>query len=164
MTTIVYRDGVMAADGKETLQNDEHSSYYTLRLDCIKVWKLKDGSLFGAAHMSESIERLKDALMKGLPPPKLEDICGLRVDTRRRMWVYEGNIWQPIQGKHRYYAIGSGAIIAFGALDAGADARTACKIAAARDPYSGGKIHTVKLKPAAGFQKRQLLASRRGRP
>lgn len=144
MTTIVYRDGVMAGDGRETIQNDEHSSYYILRDNCIKVWRLPDGRLFGAAHGSECIERLRDALMKGLPPPKLEDIAGMVVDRRHRIWLYEGNIWQPVP-KMKYYAVGSGSILAFSALDAGASAIEATKIAAKRDPFSGGKIHWVKL-------------------
>jgi hypothetical protein len=143
MTTIVYRAGVLAGEGRETIQNDEHSSYYILRDDCIKVWRLKDGSLFGAAHGSEDIERLRLALVNKVTPPKLEDVCGLRVDPKGRMWVYEGNIWQRQYGK--YYAVGSGSILAFAALDAGADAIMACKIAAKRDPYSGGKVTAVRL-------------------
>ena len=144
MTTIVYRDGVMAADGKETIQNDDHSSFYTIRTNCRKVWRLKDGTLFGAAHGSECIERLKDALMHGVAPPKLDDVAGLRVDPKGRIWLYEGNIWQRVPMP--YYSVGSGSIMAFPLLDAGLSAVEACRIAAKRDPFSGGKIHWVKRK------------------
>lgn len=143
MTTIVYRDGVMAGDGRETIQNDEYSSYYIIRDNCVKVWKLKDGSLFGAAHGSECIERLREALEKGEKPPKLEDVAGLRVDKKGRISLYEGNIWQPIHMP--YYAVGSGSIMAFALLDAGLDAIKACRGAARRDPFSGGRVHWVKL-------------------
>jgi 20S proteasome alpha/beta subunit len=143
MTTIVYRDGVMAGDGRETIQNDEYSSYYILRDDCEKVWKLKDGSLFGAAHGSEDIERLRRALVKGRKPPKCEDVVGMRVDKKGRIWIYEGRIWQRID--QTYYAVGSGSIMAFPLLDAGVDAIKACTVAASRDPFSGGKVHWVEL-------------------
>lgn len=144
MTTIVYRDGIMAADGRETIQNDEYASFYILRDDCVKVWKLKNGSLFGAAHGSEDIERLYRALKKGKKPPKLECIAGLMVDKKGRITLYEGRIWQSVTAP--YYSVGSGSILAFSALDAGASAEDACRIAAKRDPFSGGEIHTVSLK------------------
>jgi hypothetical protein len=143
MTTIAYRDGVLAGDGRETNQNDEHSSWYMVRDDCVKVFKLKDGSLFGGAHGSEDIERLYISLMKGQPPPKLEDIAGLRIDTKRRIWVYEGNIWQRV--KLPFYAVGSGAEFALSAMDAGAGAVKAVKVGINRDLWSGGKITAVRL-------------------
>jgi ATP-dependent protease HslVU (ClpYQ) peptidase subunit len=43
------------------------------------------------------------------------------------------------------YAIGSGAAFAMGAMDAGATAKEAVKIAC-RDVYTGGKIRTYKIK------------------
>ena len=144
MTTIAYRAGIMAADSRETIQNDEHSSWYVLQDKCKKVIKLKDGSIFGGAHGSESIARLEDALRKGLHPPKLEDIAGLLVNPQGRMWLYEGNVWQRVHG--RYYSVGSGSIIAFAAMDAGATAIEAATIAARRDPFSGGKVTAVRLR------------------
>ena len=41
MTTIAYRAGIMAGNGRETIQNDEHSSWYMLQNNCRKVIKLK---------------------------------------------------------------------------------------------------------------------------
>lgn len=143
MTTIVYRDGVMAGDGRETMQNDEDSSWFKLRDDCVKVFKLKSGHLFGAAHGSEDIDRLHAALVKNLPPPKLEDVAGLMVDKQRKILLYEGNIWQHI--KMPYYAVGSGSIIAFAAMDMGATAIEAVKVAIKRDIWSGGKITSVRM-------------------
>src|SRR5260221_14356833 len=144
MTTIVYRDGIMAGDGRETIQNDEHSSYYILRDDCEKIWRLPNGELFGAAHGSEDIERLRRALVKGRKPPKCEDVVGMRVDKKGRIWIYEGRIWQYVDKP--FYSVGSGSIMAFACLDAGCTAEQACKIAAARDPFSGGTVHTVSFK------------------
>jgi hypothetical protein len=133
----------LAGEGRETQQNDDGSSWFTLRDDCTKVFKLKGGQLFGGSHSSEDIERLYQSLIKNQPPPKLEDIAGLLINQRGHIMLYEGNIWQRI--KMPYYAIGSGSIIAFGALDAGASALEAVRIACRRDPWSGGKISSVRL-------------------
>lgn len=145
MTCIAYRGGVMAADGRETAQNDEDSSWYRVRDNCVKVFRLKDGSLFGAAHGSEDIERLHQALMKNQPPPKLEDIAALKLDPKGRLWLYEGNIWQSLKGMP-YYAVGSGALCALSAMDVGASAVEAVKVAINRDLWCGGKITVVKRK------------------
>lgn len=144
MTTVVYVAGVMASDGRET-QDDKDESALIIRDDCVKVWKLRDGSLFGAAKASEDIERLRRALVKGKKPPKLTDINALHVDTAGRIRVYEGTIWQDVSTP--YYAVGSGAVFAFPLLKYGLnDAVKICTVAASCDPFSGGVIHSVQLK------------------
>ena len=144
MTVIAYRSGWLVGDGRETQQNDESSSWYKLRDNCVKVHRLPDGFLFGGAHGSEDIERLTRALISGHAPPKLEDIAALRVDRRRRLWLYEGNIWQALDG-FKFYAVGSGAEFAVAAMKAGAGARQAVKIACGMDLWSGGKITALRL-------------------
>ena len=143
MTTISYKNGVLVGEGREVACSDDESSVI-IRDNCVKVFKLPDGSLFGGAHSSEDIERLFKALQLKQVPPKLDSIAGLRIDKQRRIWLYEGNIWQHITGVS-YYAIGSGAVFAIAAMDAGATALEAVKIGIKRDPYSGGKITQVKL-------------------
>jgi hypothetical protein len=147
MTTIAYRDGVMAGDGRETTQNDDDSSVYVVRDNCVKVWRLPDGGIFGAAHGSEDIERLKAALFAGHPPPKLDSIAGLWVKPDGSMWLYEGHIWQSLKGL-RFYAVGSGGQYALAAMRASTKitARQACAVGADMDPYSGGVIRTVRLR------------------
>jgi hypothetical protein len=110
----------------------------------VKVFRLEDGRLFGASKTTESCIRLYESLVKGFGPPKLEDINALLVDTRGRVFFFEGIIWQPI--KVPYYAIGSGARFALPAMDANASAIQACKIGMKRDPYSGGKMVVVRLR------------------
>lgn len=133
----------MAGDGRETAGIGTDSSAYVVRDDCPKVFKLTDGRLYGGAHASESIIRLQNALEAGEQPPQLSDIAGLMIDTRGRMWLYEGNIWQRLNGK--YYAIGSGAFAALCAMDAGATAIEAVRIGIRRDVFSGGKLTSVRL-------------------
>ena len=145
MTTIVYRDGCLAGDGRETII-EEHESSMVDNDVCVKVFRLEDGRLFGASKTSENCYRLHESLVKGHPTPKLldDDINGLLIDLKGRIWFYEGYMWRQI--KQPYYAIGSGARFAIPALDAGASAILACKIGMKRDPFSGGKLTSVKLR------------------
>lgn len=133
---------MLVGDGRETIHGDGESCM-THRDDCIKVFKLPDGRLFGGSRGSEAITRLQHALINNHPPPKLDDINGLLIDLRGKLWIYEGNIWQKVEAK--YYAIGSGSVFATAAMDAGASAIKAVRIGIKRDPYSGGKITTVRL-------------------
>lgn len=145
MTTIAYRDGVMSGDGRETSEGPNESAL-VIRDNCKKVFKLADGRLFGASKGSEDIERLYRALQNGDELfPVLADVNGLLIDTDGKMWLYEGTIWQPLEDVE-YYAIGSGSIYAFAAMDMGASAEEAVLVGTKRDPYSGGKISSVKLK------------------
>jgi len=143
MTTIAYRDGVMAGDGTETSCGD--GTHMVLTRNCVKVYRLPNGELFGGSDGTEDIERLYHSLVKGLPAPKLESINGLRVDLKGRIWLYEGNIWQRVGKDTGYYAIGNGAVFAFPLLKAGHSAVEAVKIAKELDVYSGGKLSSVKL-------------------
>lgn len=137
----------MAGDGRETCQNDDNASYAVLQDDCVKVYKI-NGKLFGAAHSSEDIERLYRRLMKVKAKKKkvhikCEDIFAMLVDKKGRIWVYEGRIWQRMPKP--YFSVGSGSVFALAAMDAGATAEEAVKIAKGRDPFSGGLVTTVKL-------------------
>lgn len=142
MTTITYRDGLMCGDGRETLDTPDESPF-VVRDDCVKVWKLPDGSLLGASRSSEDIERLRRSMFKGKKLPKLGDVNAIWVDPKGRIWFTEGKIWVRIDAD--YYAVGSGSIFALSAMDAGADARLACMIGAKRDPFSGGQITELHL-------------------
>ena len=143
MTTICYREGILAGDGRETIIEDRESSMVDNDTS-VKVFRLEDGRLFGASKTSESCFRLHESLVKGFGPPKLEDINAILVDLKGRMFFFEGIIWQPV--KKPYFAIGSGARFALPAMDAGANAVQAVKIGIKRDPYSGGKITVLRLR------------------
>ena len=143
MTTITFRDDIMASDSRETTACDGESAM-VITDDCTKIHRLPDGSLFGASCGSEDIERLYKSLVDNLPPPKLEDINALMVKPDGSIWLYEGNIWQLIRQK--YYSVGSGSLFAFAAMDAGASAIEAAEIGAKRDPFSGGKVINLRLR------------------
>lgn len=143
MTTIAYRDGILAGDGRETDVSDYTDGAMVVRDNLKKVHRLKDGRLFAAAGSSEAGTRLLIATQNGQSLPKLEDMTAIMIDRDGRIWLFEGNMW--VQHRAPYYAIGSGNVCAMCAMDAGADAITAAKIGARRDPFSGGKVSWVKL-------------------
>lgn len=147
MTTIAYRAGVMAGDGRETAI-EEGESTIIMRDDCVKIHRLPDGRLFGGSRGSEEIDRLLHALQEGKekwPTPKLEDINAMVIDLTGRIWCYEGGSWQ--RERAEYFAVGSGARFALPAMDAGATSLQAVKIGRKRDPFSGGKITVLRLRP-----------------
>lgn len=138
MTTIVYRDGTLAGDSRVTVADMVSTDKQT------KVHRLRDGRLYGWAGGVEDAERLRIALRKGQEPPRLENISALLIEVTGTIHLYEGNIWIEQKGEP-YYAVGSGAPYALGAMDAGASAIDAARIAIKRDVNSGGKVRSVKL-------------------
>lgn len=152
MTTIVYRDGVLAGDGRETAW-EKGESTYIIRDDCVKVVRLPDGRLFGASRTSEDIAVLLDALTASCdaechnkwPTPKLEDINALVIDLDGTIHYYEGHRWDKVDMP--YYAVGSGSRFAMPALFVGADAVKAVEAGMRFDPFSGGKVTSLQLKP-----------------
>jgi ATP-dependent protease HslVU (ClpYQ) peptidase subunit len=143
MTTIAARNGIIAADSRETDQHEKLETTYVVKDTCKKLFRLKDGSVLGCAGSSESGRRLIDAMKKGHALPKLDDMSAIHVRSDG-MWLYEGSIWVHL--KDPFYAIGSGAGFATAAMRAGADAVTAAKIGSEMDIYSGGRVRWLKVK------------------
>lgn len=143
MTTIAVRGNIMASDSRETVCDDGETAY-VVNNKCKKIWRVSSGRILGCAHGSEDGIRLMLALKKNQPPPKLDAVVGVLLNTDGSVELYEGNIWQKVSGD--YYAVGSGALAALGAMDAGATAVEAVKIAIDRDPFSGGRLQVLKLR------------------
>lgn len=160
MTTITYRDGVLASDSRETSTNGEvGDDGYVVNDRCKKVYRLPDGRLFAAAHATEDGERLLLALRNNQTPPALEDVCALLINHDGTVLMYEGHIWIKQHGP--YFAIGSGARFALGAMKVGASAVKAATVGAAMDPYSGGPIQVLKLRRKRRASVRKPSKSRR---
>jgi ATP-dependent HslUV protease subunit HslV len=140
VTTVAYRDGVLAGDGRITL---EGGSIQTENQR--KVHRLRDGRLFGYAGDTDDAERLRISLLQNDKPPSLQNIQALLVQTDGSIDYYQGNVWQRLEGDD-YYAIGTGGPSALVAMDCGKSAREAVVCAIRRDNNSGGKIKTVRLK------------------
>lgn len=137
MTTIAYKDGILAADTLVTGGNTRlgHAK---------KIHRLSGGRLFAAAGTVDDTERLLLSLQNKRNPPELEDVQGILVERDGSWWLYEGSVWFRYDADH--ITLGSGSDIATGAMDAGATAEQAVLIACKRDVGSGEPIQVEHLK------------------
>lgn len=139
MTTIAYKDGIIAYDSRATRGNLIADDNYN---KCVNV----DGLLFFFAGSVCDLKHLIDGYVKGIDPPKSSDICAFVVDAGKvyRIGTDEGLLWKddvlPID------AAGSGYAHAMTAMDCGLSAIEAVKMAAKRDTGTGGKIRHYKVK------------------
>lgn len=74
----------------------------------------------------------------------LQNQCALVIDQDRRVWQL-GNELVYTRMRERVYAFGAGQEFAWGALEAGATAAQAIRIAMKRSDYAGISIDTVKF-------------------
>lgn len=144
MTCIAYRHGELAADSAG-------SSGGTFDGGCTKIVRNKKGDLAGASgeavyHAAFIAWFLRGE--KGAPPDAVRhgdaagSSKGLIIRRKGTIEVYEFTGKYFVEAK--YYAIGSGRDIAFGAMHAGASARQAVEAAIAHDTSCGGKILVLK--------------------
>lgn len=148
MTTVAYRDGIMAADSCVT--------YGAIIMPCniTKVTKFANGSIFAYSGTIELGELLKRELARciheqdGILPDCDIDrqdnaFSAAIVQPDGEVLFHEGRTW--IQMDVPYFALGSGKDYAYAAMYLGASAEQAVKCACTLDLNSGGKIKKVKI-------------------
>jgi ATP-dependent protease HslVU (ClpYQ) peptidase subunit len=143
MTTVAYRDGVMAADTASYIANLQVRAPGTVS----KVYRLRDGSLFSGAGSSPKIAKLMRYIeaegLHGADPPR-DDVWAILVTPDRRIWsIQEGDVHEVLEAG--FYATGSGAEAALGAMHHGATAEEAVRIAMLVDPYTSGEVISIAL-------------------
>lgn len=140
MTTIAYREGVLAADSLVTLGSTKvHGSYQKIR----RI----GGFLIGTAGSVAACQSFIDWVKAGDdedPPPKGE-YNALIVDPRGKVREIENGSVLPVPRGAKFFAIGSGAPYALAAMYAGASAIDAVKIAAKIDTSTGLPVKSLKL-------------------
>ncbi len=158
MTVIVYKQGTMVCDGRMTDEDD--SSIFTNKAQ--KIYRLTDGGLIGIAGDAEhrSILALFNKV-KGRKFPTYKQIISLTCDFSALMALTDDSLWfvscgkrekneewhsEIIQIQDSFAAVGSGAKYAIGALERGATAEQAVKIAIKWDSACGGATQVYKLK------------------
>ena len=140
MTTIAYRNGVMAADSFETWENDIIHA-------CARKLHKFGHTIIGIAG---DIEAGTEAAIwyadqsKEKPTYDSEDDFELLILNPTGLFSM-GRRLVPLMVRTPYCAIGTGAAIATGALFAGADAATAVKAASKHDPFTGGRVVTMAM-------------------
>ncbi len=146
MSTICYRDRVIAADSRITA-GDEWVMPYTAP----KIGRLRGGRLWGFAGNSflqeQFVRWLED---QNHPRPDLKDEAKaivIDLDGTVKVYMYGGEA--AMAGP--FFAIGSGSVPALAAMHMGAGPERAVEIAAMLDTCTGGKIITESLRSAIDF-------------
>jgi len=153
MTTIAYRDGVLAADSQVTYGEDGGARVHT----CKKLFRKKvtqgkktfDVIIATAGESSPGMVFV-DWYGSGKPIPDLfihigGDFTCLVLSPQG---LFEYDIY--CRGEEildDFYAIGSGAKAALAAMHCGKSALESVRIAARIDPYTGGRFVTETLQP-----------------
>ena len=137
MTTIAYREGILAADSQTTAGHLSTSSTRS------KIRKFDDGYAAFSGLCSD-IPLLFDLIKGKKVEGETKNIKASAIVMPNTGKPYEasvdslGNLYKHPIGK--FSAIGSGWIIAMGAMQSGASAKEAVKAAIKLDTYSGGPV------------------------
>lgn len=141
MTTIAYRDGVLAADQLLT-RNDIVIGLRT------KIFRLKSGDLVAGCGNSGAVATLRgwyDAGAKGVQP-EAPNSALVVFQCDGGILIFEaGHSHRLDRSAAAFHAFGSGNEIALGAMAAGATAEQAVAAAIALDVYSGGRVDILTL-------------------
>lgn len=145
MTTIAYRDGVLAADtamsrGATLIRGIEKTAR-----------RPRDGALaaiVGAGYYAGPFFAWFHAGCEGDPPRVDQDpdgcVTGIVVEPNGVATIYEMGGWYELRAP--YWAIGSGRDQALGAMFAGADAETAVRAAIEHDHGTHGDVRVLRAK------------------
>jgi 20S proteasome alpha/beta subunit len=139
MTTIAYKDGIVAYDSLVTVGRQKHSEPAKVfkwqgtlvgmcGADCPENYKVK--AWLDEIAASPKVIGMKKAEFELLLIPK-EGLLRLLYSDGRGLFI-----------NYPFYAIGSGSDYARGAMAMGATAEEAVRIAAEYDTSTGGKIRT----------------------
>lgn len=169
MTTIAYKDGIIAADSRATYTTEAGGSRKHI---CTKLYRKQitegrktfDVIIATAGESSPSLVFL-DWYGTGTPIPDVLLHHGgdftcliLRPDG-----LFEVDVMcRPDPIMEPFYAIGSGAKEALAAMHCGKSAIEAVRVASVYDPYTGGRIHWETLEKAE-VKRGRKKAVRKGR-
>lgn len=144
MTTITYRDGMMAADTTTFFRGIAVGTSHKI--------ELIEGYLVGCAGDASSGKLFKswfvDRFLRDVPEKAAfahdSEINALTIAPDGRVTCWDIQL-EPIRLKAQFHAIGSGADVALGAMAMGANARQAVEIAMRFDAHTRGKIDVLRL-------------------
>lgn len=140
MSTIVYRDGILAADSKAYGGKGQASPGIK-----VKARRLPDGTRVGVvtAIIGQG-ERFMNWLEAGGDPTAWgsgdPDLRALVIRPDGGVYLYDDGPWPSGPIETDRYAIGSGSEFALAAMYLGADAERAVEVAAALDQHTGGPV------------------------
>lgn len=141
MTTIVYRDGILAADTQMTISNVAYKTS--------KIKRLNKTTVIACAGSAEDEHKARQHFSGPnwrdveAPQVKKNFECLLIVKGQPHFCV--GNLY-PIKMEHDYYALGSGGNFAMAGLSTGMTAEEAVQFASEMCIYTNDIIETFDVK------------------
>ena len=151
MTTIAYRDGILAADSWATYDEGAGARKHT----CVKLFRkqIAEGRkkfevIIATAGESSPGLLFVDWYGTGEKPPIMLEQHGgdFSCLILTPYGLFEADMFcRPEQVLDPFYAVGSGAKCALAAMACGKSAIDAVRIAAKYDPYTGGRIVSMSL-------------------
>jgi 20S proteasome alpha/beta subunit len=143
MTTIVYKDGVVAYDSRCCAGDLIVDDHYDKKI-------VRNGVYFFMAGSLSDDDNFIDVWFGKEEPTEDNSNAAIVVDEHGEPWLAAVNetdgFWKRRLYDGHVYAIGSGSYFAFTALDLGQDAAGAVKTAMLRDCRTGGKVHVYRIK------------------
>ncbi|AZP72787.1 proteasome subunit beta [Pseudomonas poae] len=138
MTTIAYKDGVIAYDSQVTRGD-------VITYDDYEKCTEQKGVKFFCSGTVADHQRLIDAYFGAKPEGNIDAVALVLNNGQLSLVAVDDTtgIWASPVALDRPYAIGSGTAFAFAAMDMGASAYKAVEIAARRDTNTGGAIRTL---------------------
>lgn len=155
MTTVAFRDGIMAGDS--CLSTGDDSVIYVGNVD--KVFRLKDGSLFSASGDAECqpiINVLESGIQDSAIPGALAELkseseCMMVRPDGRLYWICVSEGYGEFtEFKDEFCAIGTGKDFAYGAMEWGASALDAVICASRRHAFTRGPFMSMSLSGNGG--------------
>ena len=152
MTTIAFKDGVMAADTLVTSADVRRGSVR-------KIQRLDDGTLFGISGHSGFHTFVAEWIAAGCKwsaRPKIPEGTNLHILVAKTSGsiLSINQTFVATEIETDFVAIGSGNEFAMGAMAMGASARDAVLVAARFDVFTGGNIDVFRLGPPLQPKKR----------
>jgi hypothetical protein len=140
LTTIVWKDGLLATDSRVNQDTIPLKGSYKLIHTDTHAYALS-GNLVEALTFVDWVE---DSPPDAVKPP-VDGFSILKMNkVTGRAWCIEGGYDLPIEDK--FFCLGSGGEVARGALEVGATVQQAMRAAIRWDTASGGPIQYVKSK------------------
>lgn len=144
MTTIAFRDGVMAADSQA------HADGVKFRNET-KLFRVK-GNVIGLCGADVTGQMLLNWYENGAPEftltsrPSIADDYGFgALVLNKSGLLYVDQHFQPVAVREPFHAIGSGAMAAIAAMYCGKNAIQAVQVAARVDRDTGGTVRHMRL-------------------
>lgn len=149
MTTITYKDGILAADSRIT------SGTFIITDDFTKIHKIVDSmtnktTLCGFCGNASDWEKFLDWDEETDDPLILDNFCAIIIHDDGEITEYESTeedktLNRLDLGKLPFYAIGSGREIAIGAMASGKSAIESIEVTKHFDSTTGGVIKSIEF-------------------